>query len=232
MDGLLLDSETLYTKITDEILAPYNKQLTWEIKSLLMGRPALESASILVERTGIPMSAETLISAMFKRQQVLFPTVNPMPGAVRLIATGSVRRNFQLKSMNLPELFSHFKDHVICGDDPELKRGKPNPDPFLLAAHRHLGLNINPDPVTGFYDLPKDIESHFEGIKPEEILVFEDGLAGVRSAKAAGMKVIWVPDPELKKLPVAPENKDIVADQTLNSLKDWDGSFWNLVPLP
>lgn len=242
----MLDSERLYTTVTNEILAPYNKQLTWEIKSMLMGRPAHESARLLIERTGIPLSADELLEAMSARQKALFPSVEPMPGAIKLvqhlkkhgipiaIASGSSQKNFELKSLNLPELFSPFEGKVVCGDDPDLKRGKPYPDPFFLAARRHLGMKLDPDPDTGIFNRPlPSVSSDELGIRPDEILVFEDGLAGVKSAQAAGMKVIWVPDPELKNLLTRQDNLNGTSppDQVLNSLLDWSGSQWGLSSL-
>ncbi|PLW19555.1 hypothetical protein PCANC_01555 [Puccinia coronata f. sp. avenae] len=247
MDGLLLDSERLYTQVTNEILAPYNKQLTWEIKAMLMGRPSEESAKILIERTGIPLSPEELLSMLSARQRTLFSTVQPMPGALKLvqhlhkfnvpiaIATGSSSVNYDLKSENQSELFSVFQGKVICGDDPDLKRGKPNPDPFLLAAARHLGMKLEPDPVTGFLEPPPVDQSGptTNHLRPDQILVFEDGLAGVEAAKAAGMKVVWVPDPELKNLLTQQNHQTphhLKPDQTLTSLLDWNGQDWALPP--
>ncbi|OAV94007.1 hypothetical protein PTTG_06718 [Puccinia triticina 1-1 BBBD Race 1] len=243
MDGLLLDSERLYTQVTNEVLAPYNKQLTWEIKAMLMGRPAEESARILIERTGIPLSPEELISMFATRQRTLFSTVQPMPGALKLvqhlqksnipmaIATGSSSTNYKLKSENLGELFSGFEGKVVCGDDPELKRGKPHPDPFLLAASRHLGMKLKPDPVTGFLEPPSAEQSdQSTSLRPDQILVFEDGLAGVQAAQAAGMKVIWVPDPELKNVILSQNDQQsrVTADRVLDSLLDWNGADWAL----
>ncbi|MBW0490150.1 hypothetical protein O181_029865 [Austropuccinia psidii MF-1] len=239
MDGLLLDSESLYTRITNEILAPFNKQLTWEIKSSIMGRPALEAARIVVNRTGIPITPTDLVAAMLTRQRDLFPTVQPMPGALKLvqhlkkhhipilIATGSSRQNFLLKSQNLSLLFSPFEGRVICGDDSDLKRGKPHPDPFLLAASRYLGTQVTVDSQTGYLEPPRDSDDNSQ-IRPDEILVFEDGLAGVRSAIAAGMRVTWVPDPELKRLSSVSQSDILPVDQVLDSLEDWKGSDWGL----
>lgn len=34
-----------YTVVTNEVLAPYGKTLTWELKASLMGRPAHDAAS-------------------------------------------------------------------------------------------------------------------------------------------------------------------------------------------
>ena len=43
MDGLLIDSEDLYTIITNEILAEYGKpNLPWTIKAQIQGRPQPE----------------------------------------------------------------------------------------------------------------------------------------------------------------------------------------------
>jgi sugar-phosphatase len=51
----------------------------------------------------------------------------------------------------------------VCGDDVEL--GKPAPDPYLLGASRL-------------------------GLLPSQCLVFEDAVAGVNSARAAGVGVV------------------------------------------
>lgn len=43
MDGLLIDSENIYTEVKNEILAEHGKgKLPWEIKLQLQGRPGLE----------------------------------------------------------------------------------------------------------------------------------------------------------------------------------------------
>ncbi|EGG01157.1 uncharacterized protein MELLADRAFT_53667 [Melampsora larici-populina 98AG31] len=243
MDGLLIDSETIYTTITNEILGPFNKQLTWEIKASLMGRPAFESAALLVKKTDIPISGEEFTSKMKSRQLEMFPNVKPMPGAERLvenlhkngipmaIATGSIRQNFDLKTSNLKNLFAKFGQNVICGDSPEMKRGKPDPDPFLLAAKKFLGLEISPDHQGNFNPLNQTQLDQLKGLRPDEILVFEDGIPGVRAAKAAGMRVIWVPDPELKKLQLSQGMEVVEADEVLDSLEEWDGAKWGLPPL-
>jgi len=52
------------------------------------------------------------------------------------LATGSHRTEFGVKISRHQELFSLFH-HVVCNsDDPDVKRGKPHPDCFLVAAER------------------------------------------------------------------------------------------------
>lgn len=37
------------------------------------------------------------------------------------IATGSKRKNYDIKTSHLQHLFAHFGDKVLCGDDPVLE---------------------------------------------------------------------------------------------------------------
>lgn len=37
----MIDSENIYSVVTNEILAPYGKAMTWEIKAGIMGRPSV-----------------------------------------------------------------------------------------------------------------------------------------------------------------------------------------------
>jgi beta-phosphoglucomutase-like phosphatase (HAD superfamily) len=60
------------------------------------------------------------------------------------------------------------------------------------------------------------------GARPEQCLVFEDSLAGVIAAKQAAMTVVAVPDPIMDK------SLFQEADETLNSLDEFDTQKWNL----
>ncbi|BGP10027.1 putative uncharacterized hydrolase [Rhodotorula toruloides] len=219
MDGLMIDSERLYTVATNEVLEPYGKSLTWEIKADLMGRPAHESAARLIAATGIPLSVDELLSTMDKKLDRLFRTVEPLPGVIKLvhhlekhkvpmaIATGSKKKNFLIKSAHLGHLFDCFSTNILCGDDPILEgKGKPDPTIFIEAA-KMLGINT-----------------------PEErkkVLVFEDGVSGVQAARAAGMEVVWIPDPELLNT-LGDHNLD--PSHQHSSMEDFDPGAWGLPP--
>ena len=154
-----------------------------------------------------------------------FSKVKPMPGAQRLVdhlakhgvpicvATGSKRRNFDIKSSGNGPIFAPFAGRVICGDDERLSRGKPHPDVFLLAAREGLGLR------DGIRDLGEEHDGSLGG-REGEVLVFEDAKPGVQAAVRAGMKVVWVPDPNLKEV-LLQGNEDLGATQTLDSLLDF-----------
>ncbi|XP_010093857.2 (DL)-glycerol-3-phosphatase 2 [Morus notabilis] len=215
MDGLLLDTEKFYTEVQEIILARFNKTFDWSLKAKMMGKKAIEAARIFVEETGISnsLTAEQFLVEREAMLQSLFPTSELMPGASRLIkhlhakgvpiclATGSHKRHFELKTQRHGELFS-LMHHVVLGDDPEVKQGKPSPDVFLAAAKR------------------------FEGgpVDARNILVFEDAPSGVLGAKNAGMSVVMVPDPRLDS------SLHKAADQVLNSLLDFNPSEWSLPP--
>ena len=45
------------------------------------------------------------------------------------------KQHFALKTQNHQEIFS-LMHHIVTGDDPDVKAGKPSPDIFLAAMRR------------------------------------------------------------------------------------------------
>ncbi|KAM3961240.1 pseudouridine-5'-phosphatase-like [Aphomia sociella] len=189
MDGLILNTEDLYTVVFQNIVSQYGKDYTFELKSKLMGTQSHETAEIVVKSLDLPLTPEEFISQTKKQFELLFPDCKLMPGAKRLIehfhknnvpmglATSSSLESFELKvNKNHKELFSLFPYKTMGSSDPEVKRGKPHPDIFFVAASK-------------FPDKPK----------PEQCLVFEDAVNGAKAARAAGMQVVLVPDPRVDK---------------------------------
>ncbi|KAI8054951.1 HAD-like domain-containing protein [Gilbertella persicaria] len=189
MDGLLLDTERVYTEVTQQILDKYadGVKFTWEVKSKLMGRNGDESAAMVVDTYQLPMTTQEYLAMTSIIQEDLFPHVKLLPGVEKLVrhlkahnipiavATSSTRAKFELKTSLNKEIFTLF-DVIVCGDDPEIKRGKPSPDLFL-AAQKKLG-----HPAS------------------ENCLVFEDAVNGVQAALNASMHVVWIPDENIKAL--------------------------------
>lgn len=203
MDGLILDTEDKYTQCTNTILARYSRPpLPWSVKAKLQGRPGPASGAIFSAWAKLPISHEEYVAELLVIQKELFPTSQALPGVAELLenlkaaetlagekvnvalATSSHLANFELKTAHQEELFSVFEQHRrVLGDDPRIphSRGKPAPEIYLLALK-----TIN--------DSLKEGEKE---ILPEECLVFEDSVPGVEAGRRAGMRVVWVPHPEL-----------------------------------
>ncbi|EEB09804.2 haloacid dehalogenase-like hydrolase [Schizosaccharomyces japonicus yFS275] len=193
MDGLLIDSEEVYTETTNQILARYGKgPLILPVKVQMMGRPGHEAARVVIEWSGIPMTPQQFVDEQQVIRAKYWKNVKLMPGVESLItnlenrnipiglATSSNTENFRMKTEYLQHLFRCFGSRIITGDDKRIPegRGKPYPDIWLQT------LNL----------INEQLQANgLEPVKPEECLAFEDSIPGVKSAKAAGMHVIWVP---------------------------------------
>ncbi len=182
MDGVLLDTERLYTQATQSIVGRYGKIFGPDLKRETMGRDARVSARVILERLDVPLTADEFLAERGPILEALVVQCRAMAGAeafVRVlqglgvpmaVATSSDRALFQLKTRS--HAWFDLFDVVVCGDDPRVIAKKPAPDIFLAAAQ----------------DLRAD---------PADCVVFEDSLAGVEAALAAGMRVIALPDPVL-----------------------------------
>jgi pseudouridine-5'-monophosphatase len=208
MDGLLLDTEGIYTEITQQIVGEYGKVFDWSVKEKIIGRRSIQAAEIIVESLDLPISPQDYLDS---RKDVLlekFKDTAALPGAKEItthffklgipqaVATSSSSPMFEAKFEKHKKWFSQFTQ-IVRGDDPELKEGKPAPDIFLLAAKRL-------------------------GVDPAECLVFEDAPSGTEAALAAGMSVVVVPDPNMDHC----NYKN--ASQIISSLKDFDPEYWGL----
>ncbi|KAI8852497.1 HAD-like domain-containing protein [Chytridium lagenaria] len=131
MDGLLLDTERIYTQVTQTILDPYGKTFTWELKSQMMGLKETDAAAIFVREAQIPMTAEEYLLERNRLHEELMPTCRHF----------FLWKPFNLKAKNNQNLFKLFDGHITCGDDHRIKAGKPAPDIFLTAAEK-LGFDM------------------------------------------------------------------------------------------
>ncbi|MEL6501650.1 MAG: HAD-IA family hydrolase [Cyanobacteria bacterium J06623_1] len=208
MDGLLLDTESLHERVNSQVAQRYGKTFTTAAKMAIAGRPTLDSARILVDFFQLPLSAEEYLVERNKLLYPLYGTAKVLPGTVELIehlashnipqaiASSSSQHHFAMKTANHQQWLKLLKQKTL-GDDPEIAQGKPAPDIFLLAAKR---FNAN----------------------PEQCLVFEDSVAGMKAAIAAGMSVVVIPDPVFERQLFKGAN------QILDSMAEFYPPDWNL----
>ncbi len=185
MDGLLLDTEIIYTQVTQEIVGRFGRTFDWSVKANMIGRPAMEAARYLASTLDLPISAEDYLNERDTQLRNRFPACSSLPGAQKLVrhlhghrvpiavASSSSHEMYRLKTRNHQSWFSLF-DVVVTADDPAVGSGKPAPDIFLVAASR---LNI----------------------PAQSALVFEDAPSGLQAGIKAGMQVIVIPDPNMDR---------------------------------
>ena len=172
-DGVIADTPRWHVTAWKKVLARYDITIKPEDVYLHEGRPAQEIAQQLFRQAGRELSSINA-SALAREKNNLFRAYKAQlaRGAIQILrmlrrkkvktglVTGTVKKNVDVV---LGEKILSLFDVVITEKD--VQRGKPSPDPYLLAAQK---LNIT----------------------PEECLVIENAPAGIEAAKAARMKCI------------------------------------------
>ncbi|KAH7931632.1 hypothetical protein HPB52_025525 [Rhipicephalus sanguineus] len=136
LDGLLLDTEKLYSAAAEAVALRYNKTFTWELKKRVLGSTAADAAHTIVEALGLPLPPDEYMAEVDRIFHKAVPDANLMPGAERLvrhlhahavpmaIATSSTPEAFDLKMTRHRDLLPLFH-HVVCGGgNPEVKQGQ------------------------------------------------------------------------------------------------------------
>ena len=179
MDGLVLDSETLYTRFWREAANtlgfPMTEEQSWGMRSLgkKLGQPYLESLfGPEVDYTTLRKKRIELMDVYVARHGIA-----PKPGIYELLdymeetgiaaaITSSSPMEFIEKHLSAVHLLHRFQK--LCSGH-SIPNGKPAPDIYLLGA-KELGL------------------------KPEECLALEDSPTGILSAYRAGCLPVMIPD--------------------------------------
>ncbi len=154
----------------------------------------------ILESKGIPATQEVIKQLVEVKIRVATENtdrVKLFPGARELLAELNGKAKLGLASMNNRAVIDHLLDHfelkktfgkVVTVD--EVKKTKPNPEIFLIAA--------------------KEL-----GAKPEDCAVVEDSIFGVQAAKAGGMACIAVTQGAYAANELRSANPDLVVDSLL-----------------
>ena len=179
MDGTLLDTEPLYREAMFQACEELGYAMTVELHAAQIGIPNDGARKLFYDAYGDAFPYETFHPRMHELMHQIEAERGVMhkPGVVALLdhleargipAAVVTSTAFPAAPERLKRagIFDRFAE-VITRQDTS--RGKPFPDPFLLAAERL-------------------------GVAPGDCVAFEDSPNGVRSASGAGMKTVMVPD--------------------------------------
>ena len=177
LDGVLIDSEPLHGKAWKETASLFNLNLTLRQLKLLRGRRRIDCANELVKLIPNDVKTEDILKIHKPISSRLMLTAKAMPGSERLVSrchqknipmalvTSSSSESLKIKTTH-HKWMDIFSTKVL-GDDKSLLKGKPAPDPYILAANK---LNVS----------------------PQECWVVEDSISGVSSALKAGCFVLFL----------------------------------------
>jgi HAD superfamily hydrolase (TIGR01509 family) len=201
LDGVLMDSEQLWNAAKEELVRESGGRWRDDAPTAMMGMSSPEWATYLRDELGVPMDADAINREVVRRMLDGYRRELPLlPGARESVAALSARWPLGLASSSNREVIdlalelAGFLDSFRAAvSSEEVERGKPAPDVYLKVADEL-------------------------GADPSRCVAIEDSSNGLRSAAAAAMTVIAVPNehypPEDDALALAAATVPIVGDVT------------------
>lgn len=176
LDGTLIDSEPLWFEAETLLVAEYGQDWGAEQARHLVGWSLWDSATYMREAIGVDLPQAEIIDRMQSHVVAGVAHAQPwQPGAVELLAevraagvpAGLVTMSYQqMTDAVVDALPADSFQAVVSGE--QVSRGKPHPDPYLLAADRL-------------------------GVAATDCVAIEDSMTGATSARDAGCAVLVVP---------------------------------------
>ena len=158
-----------------------------------MGMSSVEWSRYMADALGVPGAPEEINAAIVERMLARYGEAPPLiPGAVDAVRGCAKRWPLAVASSSNPELIEVVLEAAGLHDvipvvvsSQEVPRGKPSPDVYLEAARRL-------------------------GADPGDCAAVEDSHNGIRAAKAAGMRVVAIPNPHFPPDEEALAHADVV----------------------
>ena len=177
LDGVLLDSEHVWDEVREQLARERGGRWHERAQREMMGMSSLEWSRYMHDEIGVPDPPEEISAEVVRRLEAVYrdhlPTVPGAKEAVERMAerwplalASSSNRELIVLALGLLGVADRFQATV---SSEEVARGKPAPDVYLEAARRLA-------------------------VDPNRAAAVEDSHNGIRSAKAAGMRVISIPN--------------------------------------
>ncbi|MCU1691219.1 MAG: HAD-superfamily hydrolase, subfamily variant 3 [Frankiales bacterium] len=195
MDGLLVDSEPVWTLAEVELARSLGGEFGPELKAAIVGTRLEVAVPTILRWYDVPDTpqqvAETSARLLGRMVELFAEDLPVLPGATALLAdlraagvpVALVSSSYRvLVDAVLGSGLGPF-DLSVAGD--EVVHGKPHPEPYLAAAEAL-------------------------GVDPTRCVVLEDSPAGVASGEAAGCAVVAVPS--VRGVRFAPAPRRLVVD--------------------
>ena len=199
LDGVIVDTEQVWDEVREELVRERGGRWSDSAQADMMGMSSPEWSRYLHDELGLAEPPEELndevVRRMLDRYREDLPLIDGAVAAVerlaaelRLAVASSSNRPLIEVVLEQAGIGAHFEATV---SSEEVARGKPAPDVYLEAARRL-------------------------GVEPARCAAVEDSSNGLRSAHAAGMRVVAFPN---RHYPPAPEALAL-ADRVLDSLDE------------
>jgi HAD superfamily hydrolase (TIGR01509 family) len=177
LDGVLLDTEELWNEARRQIAEERGGPWRDDAQRAMMGMSSSEWSRYMHDVLGVPDSPEEISAEVVSRLEALYRERLPLvPGALEAVRRIGERWPLTIASSSNRPLIDLFLELTGTGDSfratvssEEVERGKPAPDVYLEAARRL-------------------------GVPPASCAAIEDSENGIRSAAAARMRVIAIPN--------------------------------------
>jgi HAD superfamily hydrolase (TIGR01509 family) len=199
LDGVILDSEELWNEVRQGLARERGGRWSDQAQADMMGMSSTEWSRYMHEVVGLPDPPEEINREVVRRMVDRYTESLPLiDGAVDAVKRLAERRPLGLASSSNRELIERALEvSGLAGcfratvSSEEVGRGKPAPDVYLEAARRL-------------------------GVEPARCAAVEDSANGIRSAHAAGMHVVAIPNPAFPP----PDDALALADVVLDSIRE------------